>query len=380
MKILFVMDQYNEPTNGITTSAWGFERELKNRGHDVRVLACNTKGEGNYALPEKHVPLATYFAHKQGLLFAKPVVETIEEAIEWADVVHIQVPFTLSKKVKAIAQKMNKPITGAFHVQPENVTYNIGLSSSQCAVRTVYKYFHRTFYKGIPHLHCPSQFIANQLVENGYKAKLHVISNGINPKFKPLPDVKKPERLKDKFVITMVGRLSPEKRQDILIKGVANSKYADKMHVIFAGRGPKAKKYKKLADNYLPGQVDFVFVPQDELLEILNYSDLYVHAADVEIEAIACIEAFATGLVPIISDSKKSATPQFARNEKSLFTPRDYENLTEKIEYWYEHPEEKKEAEQYYIDYAKNFHIEISAEKMEKMFEEAISDHKKDNA
>ena len=30
-------------------------------------------------------------------------------------------------------------------------------------------------------------------------------------------------------------------------------------------------------------------------------SDLYVHAADVEIEAIACLEAVASGLVPVIA-------------------------------------------------------------------------------
>ena len=32
-------------------------------------------------------------------------------------------------------------------------------------------------------------------------------------------------------------------------------------------------------------------------------SDLYVHAADVEIEAMSCMEAFAGGLVPVIANS-----------------------------------------------------------------------------
>ena len=40
---------------------------------------------------------------------------------------------------------------------------------------------------------------------------------------------------------------------------------------------------------------------------------------DAEIEAIACIEAFSCGLVPVIAGSEQSATPQFALDERSLF-------------------------------------------------------------
>ena len=66
-------------------------------------------------------------------------------------------------------------------------------------------------------------------------------------------------------------------------------------------------------------------------------SDLYVHAADAEIEAIACIEAFSSGLVPVIANSPKSATPQFALDERSLFEAGNPKDLADKIDYWIEH-------------------------------------------
>ncbi len=66
-------------------------------------------------------------------------------------------------------------------------------------------------------------------------------------------------------------------------------------------------------------------------------SDLYVHAADVEIEAIACLEAVASGLVPVIADSPLSATSQFALDHRSLFEAGNVAILAERIDWWYEH-------------------------------------------
>lgn len=64
---------------------------------------------------------------------------------------------------------------------------------------------------------------------------------------------------------------------------------------------------------------------------------------DAEIEAISCMEAFASGLVPVIANSAKSATPQFALDERSLFTAGDSGDLTQKIDYWLEHEDERRE-------------------------------------
>ena len=51
--------------------------------------------------------------------------------------------------------------------------------------------------------------------------------------------------------------------------------------------------------------VEFGFKTQDELVKALQRAHLYVHAANIEIEAIACIEAIAAGLVPVIANAKR---------------------------------------------------------------------------
>jgi len=238
----------------------------------------------------------------------------------------------------------------------------------------LYSYYRRKFYKNANYIHCPTEFIASELEKNKYKAKKFAISNGVIPAYTKM-DIEKPEEYKDKFVILFVGRLSKEKRHDLLIKAVPYSKYASKIQLFFAGRGPMEEKIikwgKKLKNPPILG-----FYTKEDLAKIINYSDLYVHPSDVEIEAISSIEALTCGLVPVISNSKKSATRFFALDEKNLFDAGDPKSLAQKIDYWIEHQAEKADYSEKYAEYAKQFNIENSIEQMINMFELAVNEHK----
>lgn len=172
----------------------------------------------------------------------------------------------------------------------------------------------------------------------------------------------------------MIGRLSAEKRQDVIIDAVGLSKYADRIQLVFAGQGPKMKDLEKAGEKLInPPYIHFF--SKEELIQLLSMTDLYIHAADVEIEAISCIEAFASGLVPIIADSPKSATPQFALDERSLFLAGRPDDLAVKIDYWLDHPEEKKEMEILYGKEGKKYNIDHCVSQIEEMFLSAISEY-----
>lgn len=373
MKILLVIDQFDSENNGTTISTRRFAQYLREHGNTVKVVTTGIPHADKFVVPERKVLIATSCAHKQGLMFAKPVKKVLEKAIEECDVVHFLMPFKLCKTGLKIAKRLGKAHTAAFHVQAENVTYNIGLSNSKLAAKFVYSLFRERFYKNFTHIHCPSNFIASELRNNNYKATLHVISNGIDDKF-VYTKSEKPRELEGKFVITMVGRLSKEKRQDLLIQAAAKSKYADKIQLIFAGKGPKSDYYKQLASK-LPNAPIFGFYTQDELIHTLSFTDLYVHTADIEIEAISCLEALATGLVPVISNSPTSATQQFALDSRSTFECGNVGNLIQKIEYWVEHEEERRAMETRYADFAKEYNIHKCVYKMERMFQNAIDEN-----
>jgi glycosyltransferase involved in cell wall biosynthesis len=217
--------------------------------------------------------------------------------------------------------------------------------------------------------------MGNELKKRNYTAKIHPISNGIQSNFKWMKRAKSPE-FEGKILIMMVGRLTKEKRQDILINAVTHSKYGDRIQLIFAGTGPTDKMLHRLGKK-LKNPPIFGYYDQQELMDKLAQSDLYVHASDMESEAISCIEAFATGLVPVISDSELSATKQFALDERSLFQAGSPEDLARKIDYWLDNPEEKARMEKVYAESAKHYDIEHSVALFEEMLLEAIEDHTK---
>lgn len=373
MKVVLVIDQYDIGNNGTTMSSRNLVNALRERGHQVVILGMGLEGTDKYVLPELHIPLATPIAHTQGMCFAKPDEKIIRKAFEGADVVHFYMPFLpLAVTAKKIADEMGIPSTGAFHVQPENITYNCGLSWSKTAPEIIYKYFKKKYYDNYTHLHCPSEFIAKELRRNNYKAKLHVISNGVDNCFTYCKK-EKPDEIKNKFSILMVGRLSKEKRQDLLIKAVQLSRHSDEIQLFFAGKGPKMKKYQKMGQK-LPNPPSFGFYSKDELKDLMSVCDLYVHPADVEIEAISCIEAFSSGLVPVISNSDKSATGGFALDKRSLFSHGSAKSLSEKIDYWIEHPDARKAMEVKYSEHGRQYRLAYCAAMMEKMFMEAIEE------
>ena len=381
MKILLVIDTYDTNNNGTSISAQRFAAVLREHGNEVRILTTGEPAPDKFVLKEFKVPLFNDLIHSHGFQFAQVDLDIIREAVAWADIVHCMMPFALETATKLIADQMHKPSTAAFHIQPENMTSSIGLGKAERINDSFYQVFNWTLYSRFTHIHTPSQFMADELVKHGYKAKIHVISNGIDPDFIAAGQRKLSDRgncLTSRsdsghITITMVGRLSGEKRQDVIINAVPFSKYADRIQLVFAGKGPKYDEYVELGKQ-LKNPPQFVFLSKPELIDLLLRTDLYVHASDMESEAISCIEAFATGLVPVIANSEDSATPQFALDGRSLFAPGRPKDLARAIDWWLDHPEEKERMEHEYAEAAKKYDIDTSVRLCEQMFREAIEE------
>ena len=375
MKILIVIDQYDNLSNGTTISAKRFVDGLRKNGNEVQILSTGKDEEDKVSLKTYKFPkiIDKYFKANE-MVFARPDEEVMRNVFKGQDVIHFYMPFRLAKKGVKVAEEMHIPHTTAFHVQPENITYTMGLGTHHHINDTIYTYF-RNYFNKFRHIHCPSNFIANRLKEHGYTAKLHVISNGVGEEFK-YNRKEKPEELKDKIVITMVGRYSPEKRQDVLIDAIKKSKHENKIQLVLAGKGLCYEQYEKQGEN-LTNKPILKFYPKDELVDLLSYTDIYVHSADAEIEAISCLEAIACGNVPIISNSNESATVQFAMDEDSLFEHGNSDDLARKIDYFLDNPKILEEKRKAYSEFANKFRIENSVKLMEEMFREEIEDYKK---
>lgn len=376
MRIAVVVDTYDDMGQGTTISARRFVSELRKRGHYVKVLSYSTQPEPDKILFDQYkVPFFQHLVDKNKANLAKPDVKKFEEAFKDVDFVHIYIPLPFGWTAAKVATKMGIPVFTAFHMHPGNVLYNLKLERVPFLERFVFWFIKKKLYNYSTDIHCPTQFVYDTLKKHKYKQELHVISNGYDDKrFYPM-EVQRPEHWKDKFVVMCVGRLSGEKKQDVVMKAIAHSKYKDQILLVLAGDGPKKNKYKKLAQR-LNINTEFTFYSQEDLPKALNAADIYVHSAQVEIESISCMEAFATGLVPVIGDSKKSATHYFALDDRSKFKDGNYKDLCAKIEYWIENPEELKIMSEKYALHAKNYVIEKSIDKIEKVYENFLTKHR----
>ena len=380
MKILFVLECANQPTNGTTASCIRFAKELEKKGHEVSIIGCDhimgEKYHRYYGLPKYHFPVTDPLIVKGGFLVCRCIQKTIREAVKGQDVVHLFLPFKLSNVCRLIAQKEGIAVTTAFHIVPQNVTAAMHLAWSKLINGILLYSFKRYLYNQVKYVHCPSPMAAEIMKKHNFKNnEPRVFSNGVIPFFKKM-EVARPKEYEGKFIVCMSGRLVDEKRQDLLIKAVAKSKYNDKIQVILCGQGTNYKYYLRLGKK-LANPIKIKFCTAEEVRDTLNYIDLYVHASDYEIEGIAAIEAITCGRVALISDSKYCATKDFAVDkELCLFKHGSSKDLRKKIEWFYEHPDELHRLEKEYLDSSEKYALSHQVDSLEQMFYDAIKDQK----
>lgn len=378
MTITVVCDVLGRENNGTTIAAMNLIRSLRAKGHEVRILCPDEDKagqEGYYVVPRMGFGPLNGYVEKNGVCIARADRDTVHRALYGADEIHIMTPFFLGVAALREAERMSIPVTAGFHCQAENLTNHLFLMNSRWANNLTYRAFYRYFYRRVNAVHFPTQFIRQTFEEaTGQTTNAYVISNGVNKSF-VRREAKRPEELRDKFIILFTGRYSKEKSHNVLINAASRSKYADKIQLIFAGDGPQRQNLIDYSRDKLKNPPLLKFFSRQEMIDVINYADLYCHPAEIEIEAIACLEAISCGLTPVIADSKRSATRHFALGSENLFKMNDADDLAQKIDFWIEHPEAKAECSQRYLGYTKQFDQDYCMDQMELMIRETVRRH-----
>lgn len=375
LNVLVVADVLGEENNGTTIAAMNLIRSLKKKGHDVKVLCCDKDKEGQegyYVVPKKNFGIFNNYVQKNGVSIAKYNIKTAARALQGVDVVHSMLPFSLGKNIVKQAHKKNIPVTSGFHMQAENISAHLGVKNVKFINKFIYRYYNKRYYKHVNAIHYPTQFSREVFEKVVGKTPGYVISNGVNLVFSNKPDnYQRNSHYKDKFVILNTSRYSDEKCQKVLLRAVKKSKYSNNIQVILAGSGPLEGKLRHIGRN-LRYKPIMKFFTRKEMINNIFSADLYVHPADIEIESIACLEAIAGGLVPVISNSKRSAARHFALTEKNLFENNNVKSLVKQIDYWIENPHLKEENQKLYNGFIDKFDFDYCMDQMENMLYETI--------
>ncbi len=370
MIFTIVCDVLGKENNGTVIATMNLIKYLARKGHEVRVVSTAIKDVPNvkwYVLKEMYLgKLAEYILKRNQVELAKPDKEILYQAISDADCVHVEFPGILGMIASKMCYKLGIKLTVSFHCQAQNMTVHVGLAGVPLANKIVYEIFYKNCYRYASGIHFPTEFMKNEF-ERNIKKKVngYIISNGVRDDVKRL-DVEKPDYLKDKFVILNVGRLCGEKNQQQLIKAISKSKHKDDIVLLLAGGGPDKDKFLKLAKK-LNVNMEINQYEHNELINIINMCDLYVHTAIYELEGIACLEAIACGKATLVSDSKESATSSFAVDDNLIFVHKGTKDLTNKIDHYFENRNELIEIGNKYYENNNIYNLDTAMNKMEDM-------------
>lgn len=406
LKLLFVINNLYTRGNGLSASARRTITLLRERGHDVRVLssgsaeqaqACNFTAP-EFTLPAMRFPLADAIISAQGYAFAKPKRRVIKQAVDWADVVHLEEPFGLQARTAHAAKHAGKPVLATYHIHPENITATIHLDGLWPLNALLLASWRRRIYALAQVVQCPSDSVRQRLQRWGLGDKLVTISNGVGlapskpaagtktecsepsgrqVETKQTPGKAQPEG-EQVYRLLVVGRFSREKDQVTILKAMRHSRYASQIQLVFAGRGPTEKSLRRAAsrlvrDGVLKHAPSFNFFDAAGLDTQAEQADLYIHAAFIEVEGLSCLEVLRHGVVPVIAHSPLTATSQFALDAHSRFKARDPKALARSIDYWLSDNDRRQTEAQKYLNIGVHYDINDCVSRLELVYRKLAS-------
>jgi glycosyltransferase involved in cell wall biosynthesis len=320
LRVLIVTDQYEPMVGGVPTVTRELARGLADRGHAVQVLAPSTTGRsatagGQLTVARRgSVRWPWYEDQRLGLLGRAAAAELVGGFAP--DVVHIHSPLTLGAAARSAARRRRVPVVYTNHYLPANVhptADRAGRADRSKAARAAGALLDVGFYGYLTgfanrcdRVTAPTATALLLLREHGLRAPSQVVSNGIDL------EVYSPgtadESLRRKYalpagrpLILSVGRLSPEKRADVLIEAVAAQDEPDTM-LALAGSGPDEGRLRDLAVRRgVSERVRFLgFIPGTDLPGLYRLADVFAIASEAELQSLVTMEAMASGL-PVVA-------------------------------------------------------------------------------
>ena len=312
MRILFVSDTYYPHLNGVYYFVCRLAPLLKERGHQVAVLAPSATirsslseidGMNVYGMPS--LPIIYYPNVRVPIpLFIKPGIRRILNEFN-PDIIHIQDHFSISKATVELSKNMGIPVMGTNHFMTENLTAFI---HSEKWRRRLSVFFWNKFSKVFNQLALvttPTETAA-RLIRPKLKTKVVPISSGIDLRnFTPEGDtrqVREKYGIPNKPVLLFVGRLDPEKNIEEILNAVAVAVKKNDIYFVVVGRGMRKSALERHANKLgISDRVIFTgFVPNEDLPYIYKLSRCFIISSVAELLSLGVLQGMASGL-PVIA-------------------------------------------------------------------------------
>jgi len=343
LNIAFVADGVTHIISGATISSLRFAERLAARGHNVIFLAARKRGEGEVSYHEGlkiyRFPSIVLPGSKGKIAAAFPSPKRVKKILEREriDILHITDPTPSAFVCIRAARKLGLKVVAHCHLQPENwYSYLPAMFRSRRLDGPIYRLMVR-LYRKMDAVIIPSRFGESQLRRYAPNLNIHVISNGVD-----LSVFRKAEchDFRERYglspedrVLLYVGRLSPEKSPATLIEAMpfVVQEFRN-TRLVITGEGPLRAGLERLAMRLgVDRSVTFLKrLTLGDLIQAYNACEMLILPSIVELEGMVVLEAMACGKPVLISDSDRSASNGFVRENGFVFRLQQAEDLAAK--------------------------------------------------
>lgn len=326
--------------NGAAKFAERLAAGLVGRGHNVHIVAPSvSQGHGTFIETHEGAHMTVHrlrswrwYAH-DWLRFAIPwrINQNSARILDEVkpDVVHFQSHIIVGRGLSIEAEKRGIRIIGTNHFMPENLLEFtlIPRFIQKWAISLAWAAAARTFGRAEA-VTTPTRRAANFLEEYTHLTDVHAISCGIDahlyePNFEPTGNH-----------IVFVGRVTGEKKIDVLIKALAQLPGDLDATLDVVGGGDLLHSLQHLTHSLgLDDRVRFTgYVTDEELKQCLRRAKVFAMPSIAELQSIATMEAMATGL-PVVA-ANAMALPHLVHDGENglLFEANNVDDLREKLE------------------------------------------------
>ncbi|MDR2998329.1 MAG: glycosyltransferase [Microbacterium sp.] len=341
LTILIGCDTFYPDINGAARFAERLAAGLVERGHDVHVVAPNTK----YRRSETHteviegqpltmhrLPSVRWLPHDwlrfvwpwRSKHYARKVLTEVQP-----DVVHIQSHIVIGRGLARIARQRGIPIVATNHVMAENILDHTSMPDFVNApiLKLAWDDADRTLHMARA-VTTPTRKAADFLEKTIDITGVVPVSCGIDRRnYTPVIAPREKNRL------LFVGRLTGEKQVDVVLKAMTKLDPALDVHFDIAGGGDQRKNLEHLAAQLgLTDRVTFHGrVTDEELRDLYSRASVFVIASIAELQSIVTMEAMASALPVVGADAV--ALPHLVHDGENgfLFEPGNVDDLADRI-------------------------------------------------
>ncbi len=388
MRILLATESYYPNIDGGAIARRNLVIRLKRSGHDVAVVAPGLHpkhyeeeidGIKLFRVCGRTLPI---YPDYKFCIFPLREVRRIINEFE-PDVIDLNSHYPIGMSALVCAKKRGIPTIGTVHVQPENMLMAVQKARFMLPILERMAWFYIiTVFNRCDHVTSVSQTAINMLREHGLTVDARPISSGIDLKvFKPGNNG---DHLREKFsipskpVVLYTGRISGEKRLDVLVRAMPLVLEKTDAHLVICGSGREKINMENLVEKLgISDNVTFTgFLSNEEFPDIYNIADLFAIPSESELQSIVTLEALASGL-PVVA-ANKDALPELVKNPENgfLFEPGNSRDLAEKIVEILSSDDLRSSMSRKSLEIVQEHSIENTITQYEELYKEAIDSFK----